>query len=194
MTQPSRHFAPISYWLISFMFLKYVLQFIPSIGLDVLKNEYHQTARNIGLLAGAYFYTLLFQIPAGVVVDHCKISKVVFLAMGCCLIGAILFCNWQIFQRTLCWTLVYRGRSRLCYRILHARRCLIFQRTSLCTLDRFFGAAAMGGAGMTVLILGWLFENYGWNHLLIISLLLLTGLLCSLGLYFIRQENQYQNP
>lgn len=193
MTQPSRHFAPyLILWLISFMFLKYVLQFIPSIGLDVLKNEYHQTARNIGLLAGAYFYAyLLFQIPAGVVVDHCKISKVVFLAMGCCLIGAILFAIGKSFNELFAGRL-FIGAGVAFATVSYMRAAaLYFNAQAFARLTGFFGAAAMGGAGMTVLILGWLFENYGWNHLLILTIAL-TGLLCSLGLYFIRQENQYQ--
>ena len=192
MESNSKRFATgFVVWLIGFMFLKYILQFIPGLGVDYLRETFHLSAEQIGFLAGSYFYAyLLLQIPAGIILDHFKVSKVAFFAITLCLISVVLFGFKASFsQMVISRILMGTGIAFATVSYMRAAS-LYFSVETFSRLSGFFGAACMGGAGATILVLGWFFETHGWNSLLILTTCF-AGFLVLWGFYFIHKENYY---
>ena len=192
MPHQSKRFASgFIFWLIGFMFLKYILQFIPGLGVDYLRKTFSLSAQQVGFLAGSYFYAyLLLQVPAGIILDHFKVSKVAFTAILLCLASIILFGVKPSFsQMMVSRALMGTGIAFATVSYMRAAS-LYFSIETFSRLSGFFGAACMGGAGLTILVLGWFFEVYGWNNLLILTACF-SSVLILFGLYFIHKENNY---
>lgn len=179
------------FWLIGFMFLKYILQFIPGLGVDYLRETFSLSAEQIGFLAGSYFYAyLLLQIPAGIILDRFKVSKVAFFAITLCFISVVLFGFKTNFTHMVI-SRILMGTGIAFATVSYMRAAsLYFSVETFSRLSGFFGAACMGGAGLTILVLGRFFEAYGWNNLLILTACF-SVLLILFGFYFIHKENNY---
>lgn len=87
-------------WLLSalFMFYKYALEVSPSVMTNTLMRAFHINGTQLGNLAACYFYSyLLFQIPAGLLLDKYGPRIVTTIAIGCCAFGSILFAKSETF-------------------------------------------------------------------------------------------------
>ncbi len=81
-------------WLLSalFMFYKYALEVSPSVMTSTLMGTFHIDGAELGNLAACYFYAyLLFQIPAGLLLDKIGPRKVTTLAIALCALGSLVF-------------------------------------------------------------------------------------------------------
>lgn len=81
-------------WSLSalFMFYKYALEVSPSVMTSTLLKDFHIDGLQLGNLAACYFYAyLLFQIPAGILLDRIGPRIVTTIAMLICALGAIVF-------------------------------------------------------------------------------------------------------
>lgn len=81
-------------WLLSalFMFYKYAIEVSPSVMATTLMRSFDISGVALGNLAACYFYAyLLFQIPAGLLIDKMGPRRVTTLAIVLCAIGAWVF-------------------------------------------------------------------------------------------------------
>jgi len=87
-------------WLLSaiFMFYKYALEVSPSVMTTTLMRAFHINGTQLGNLAACYFYSyLLFQIPAGLLLDKYGPRIITTIAIGCCALGSIIFARSETF-------------------------------------------------------------------------------------------------
>ena len=83
-------------WLLSaiFMFYKYALEVSPSVMTSTLMTAFDITGTTLGNLVACYFYAyLLFQIPAGILLDRFGPRKVTTLAIFVCSAGSLIFAH-----------------------------------------------------------------------------------------------------
>lgn len=81
-------------WLLSatFMFYKYALEVSPSVMTTTLMQTFSISGSKLGHLAACYFYAyLIFQIPAGLLIDRFGPRKTTTLAISLCALGSIVF-------------------------------------------------------------------------------------------------------
>lgn len=81
-------------WLLSalFMFYKYALEVSPSVMNATLMKAYSMSAADLGNLTACYFYAyLIFQIPAGILLDKFGPRKVTTVCIFLCAIGTLIF-------------------------------------------------------------------------------------------------------
>jgi len=177
-------------WLVNFLFLKYMLEFLPGIGIDDLLDDFSFSATQVGLLAGMYFYPyLLLQIPAGFIVDRCRVSKVTFVALSFCVIGMLIFSFATQFSSLLLARLLIGIGVAFSTAAYMRAAATYFSPQWFSRLAGYFGTACMGGAGCTILILGWVYIRFGWQNLLIATSIF-SIILMMFSLYFIKQENK----
>ena len=92
-------FGSIHAWIIwalsaLFMFYKYALEVSPSVMTSTLLKDFHIDGLQLGNLAACYFYAyLIFQIPAGILLDRIGPRIVTTVAMLICALGAVLFAH-----------------------------------------------------------------------------------------------------
>lgn len=190
MTSNSKKFpAFLMIWIVFTLFLKYVLQFLPGIGINSLTDQYHFSAEGIGFLAASYFYPyLLLQIPAGIIIDRFRVSYITTIALAFCAAGSILFAFGANLS-TLIIARLLMGVGVAFFTVAYMRAASIyFSLRWFSRLSGFFGLACMGGAGVTVLVLGWVYATFGW-HVLLKAIALFSVALVLLGFYFIKQES-----
>ena len=87
-------------WLLSafFMFYKYALEVSPSVMTGTLMSTFNIDGAELGNLAASYFYAyLIFQIPAGLLLDKLGPRKVTSAAIALCSIGSIVFAHSETF-------------------------------------------------------------------------------------------------
>lgn len=85
-----------SIWLLSafFMFYKFALEVSPSVMTGTLMSTYHIDGAELGNLAASYFYAyLIFQIPAGLLLDKFGPRKVTTAAIALCSVGSLIFAH-----------------------------------------------------------------------------------------------------
>ena len=94
----SRHDAPIAIgWIVTitvilFYGYEYFLRVAPSPMFDYFTNDYGATAKQIGIIDGAYYWTYIpMQIIVGTVLDHYGVRKPLFLAIFSCIVVSVLF-------------------------------------------------------------------------------------------------------
>ena len=64
----------------------------PSVMSTGLERDLNINAESLGFLSAAYFYSyIIFQIPAGIILDKYNIKWVLSVALGLCIIGNVLF-------------------------------------------------------------------------------------------------------
>ncbi len=83
-------------WLLSalFMFYKYALEVSPSVMTSTLMTAFDISGAALGNLAACYFYAyLLFQIPAGMLLDRFGPRKTTMLAIIVCSVGGLIFAH-----------------------------------------------------------------------------------------------------
>lgn len=97
-----KRFLPFWMWLLVALCVPYqfMLQSIPTIMIDDLIAALQITATDVGVLTASFFYTyLLFQIPAGALVDrfgvHTVMTTALLIAALCCM-GAAAAHSWVI--------------------------------------------------------------------------------------------------
>jgi MFS family permease len=81
-------------WLLSavFMFYKYAIEVSPSVMTSTLMKTFNISGIELGNLAASYFYAyLLFQIPAGVLLDRFGPRKTTTIAIALCALGGLVF-------------------------------------------------------------------------------------------------------
>jgi MFS family permease len=81
-------------WLLSafFMFYKYALEVSPSVMTSTLMTAFDISGAALGNLAACYFYAyLIFQIPAGLLLDRFGPRKTTTLAIMLCALGSLVF-------------------------------------------------------------------------------------------------------
>jgi nitrate/nitrite transporter NarK len=81
-------------WLLSALFMcyKYAIEVSPSVMANHLMSEFSLSGTQMGNLAASYFYAyLLFQIPAGLLIDRWGPRVVTTAAIFLCALGAYLF-------------------------------------------------------------------------------------------------------
>jgi MFS family permease len=85
-----------SIWLLSafFMFYKFALEVSPSVMTTTLMSTFRMDGVELGNLAASYFYAyLLFQIPAGLLLDKFGPRKVTTAAIALCSVGSLVFAH-----------------------------------------------------------------------------------------------------
>jgi len=83
-------------WLLSaiFMFYKYALEVSPSVMTSTLMTAFDISGAALGNLAACYFYAyLLFQIPAGLLLDRFGPRKTTTIAIIICSLGSLIFAH-----------------------------------------------------------------------------------------------------
>lgn len=83
-------------WLLSalFMFYKYAIEVSPSVMATTLMASFDISGAALGNLAACYFYAyLLFQIPAGLLIDKMGPRRITTVAIVLCSIGAWVFAS-----------------------------------------------------------------------------------------------------
>ncbi len=83
-------------WLLSaiFMFYKYALEVSPSVMTSTLMTAFDISGAALGNLAACYFYAyLLFQIPAGLLLDRFGPRKTTTIAIIVCSLGSLIFAH-----------------------------------------------------------------------------------------------------
>jgi len=88
-------------WLLSALFMcyKFAIEVSPSVMTSHLMGEFNLTGAQMGNLAACYFYAyLLFQIPAGLLVDRWGPRRVTTVAIVLCALGAFLFSQATTFS------------------------------------------------------------------------------------------------
>ncbi len=181
--------------LFLFLVLKYVLQLFPGISSQTLLHFSGGSATKLGLLGAAYLYSYLaFQIPAGFFVDHYDLLKTILLALFICFMGGILFIiTHDFYILFLGRVMMGIGASFATVAYMKAAATFFSERW-FTRLSGIFGAACMGGAGSTVLLLGTINTHFGYEALitsiLIFSTLMVIG---GLTLYFYQKITMQQN-
>jgi|GEM_PF-6868355 len=177
-------------WLTAFLFLKYVIQFVPGIFSAELLATLHHSASEFGFLGAAYFYAyLLLQVPAGILVDKYPVSRIATCSLIICLLGLILFFTAHTFL-LLVIARVMMGTGAAFASVSYMRAAAIhFDAASFARLSGFFGSACMGGAGTTLLLFGWFHQALGaeTTSTIVIGLVVAVVLI---GFYFVKAEPQ----
>ncbi|MDC0535443.1 MFS transporter [Francisellaceae bacterium] len=64
----------------------------PSVMMSGLEKDFHIGASSLGFLSAAYFYAyIIFQLPAGIIIDKFNVRWVISTAMLLCILGNLLF-------------------------------------------------------------------------------------------------------
>ena len=89
--------AGIKPWLVViaaalFFFYEFIqMNVINAINVDLMK-EFALTPTELGFFSSTYFYaTVLFLIPAAMILDRFSTKRVVMLALGVCVLGNLMF-------------------------------------------------------------------------------------------------------
>ena len=174
----------LMFWLVLFLLAKYAAQFFPGIGLSYLQNHWHFHAETIGLIAASYFYPyLLLQVPAGIIVDHFRLSVVLCVAMLCCALGMTGFAMAQGFSMLMISrSLMGAGFAFATVAYMRAAQDY-FHPKVFHRLSGAFGTICMGGSGLIIMVCGWAYDQYGW-HGLLVCLSAFSWMMLALGLMF----------
>ena len=95
-----KRLLPFWMWLLVALSVPYqfMLQSLPTVMIDDLITALQITTADVGVLTASFFYTyLLFQIPAGALVDRCGVHTVMAVALllaGLCCLGAAVAHSW----------------------------------------------------------------------------------------------------
>lgn len=177
-------------WLVVFLLAKYAAQFLPGIGLSYLHHHFHFHAETIGLIAASYFYPyLLLQVPAGIIIDHCRLSVVLCVAMLCCALGMTGFAVAQNFS-ALMISRALMGAGFAFATVAYMRAAQdYFHSNDFHRLSGAFGTICMGGSGLIIMLCGWVYDQYGWHNLLVaLSIIAWVMLILGVGFYFFERK------
>lgn len=81
-------------WLVAALGVpfQFVLQSTPNVMIATLMQNLHISAANVGFLTSSFFYTyLLFQIPAGILIDRFGVRRVLSLSIFLAALACVLF-------------------------------------------------------------------------------------------------------
>lgn len=95
---------PTVMWIVCVIFYgyQYFLQVSPSVMAQNLMHDFNISATAIGNLAACYFYTYAgMQIPVGIILDRCGVSRPLTIAVLLCVLGCLLFALTNYFSITV---------------------------------------------------------------------------------------------
>lgn len=158
--------------LVGFIFIKYTLQFLPGINLDIYLKYASSSAEAVGFLAASYFYGyLVFQIPAGIIMDKFPLQKVILACLSICLVATMIFG----FTDKLFLLLISRfviGCSVAFSTVAYMKAAsLYFSPSQFVRLSGLFGTICMGGSGIIVFVLNSLKKTLPWDEVVTIILI-----------------------
>jgi len=184
--QNKSSFIKWSIWGVAalFYFYEFVLRVSPSVMIPELMESFHITASAVGVLSAFYLYAYApLQLPAGVIMDHFGVKKVLSFASLVCGLGAIIFAiSYKLSYASFGRFLIGAGSSGAFVAMVYVtshwfpfkkRAFLIGVANSLAML----GASAGSGPLSSVI------KEFGWRGT--ISVLGTFGILLAIVVYII---------
>lgn len=171
-----------------FYFYEVILRVSPSVMTEQLMAHFQISATSLGILTTSYYMSyFILQIPAGMIVDHFGVRRVIAVSSTICVIGTIVFSTQNNFYFALLGRLLI-GIGSSCAFISCLKLATDWFKPHHFPL--IAGAAnTMGTLGATFSSkpLAIMVNNYGWQNVLF-YLALIGLILVPLILFFVKDK------
>ena len=162
--------AGIKPWLVViaaalFFFYEFIqMNVINAINVDLMK-EFALTPTELGFFSSTYFYaTVLFLIPAAMILDRFSTKRVVMLALGVCVLGNLMFGYASTVSIAMVSRFFTGIGSAFCFLSCIRLATRWFPPAHLALVTGVVVTLAMTGGMVSQTPMTYLTETYGWRH------------------------------
>lgn len=175
-----RRLWPWAIWVLgtSFVLFQFIMQLSSGVFVKSLMNSFPMTSFMAGILSGSYYYVyLLFQTPAGMLIDRYGVRKLLSVGGLVCALGCYLFATANSFYTAEMGRILMGGGSAFAFigtLFLIGQWFPVSQFAFMMGLSDTF--ASLGTLGFNVIIANAIAEE-GWRHVMLIA----SGVAASIG-------------
>lgn len=180
MNNVLRRLWPWAIWILgtSFVLFQFIMQLSSGVFVKSLMNSFPMTTFTAGILSGSYYYVyLMFQTPAGMLIDRYGVRKLLSIGGLVCGLGCYLFATAHHFYSAEIGRILMGGGSAFAFigtLYLIGQWFPVSQFAFMMGLSDTF--ASLGTLGFNVIIASMVAED-GWRHVMLIA----SGIAASIG-------------